>query len=93
MARKPDAEMAEFEASLLRSAKQAARGEYARVHEPADIVRWRRRPVGSTTASRKSATTIRLDEDILVAFKATGRGWQTRINNALKDWLTSHQLT
>ncbi len=93
MARKPDAEMTEFEVGLLRSAKQAARCQYACVHKPDDIVRRRGRSVGSTAASRKSATTIRLDEDILVAFKATGRGWQTRINNALKDWLTSHQLT
>lgn len=93
MAKKPDPEIAEFEAALLRSAKQAAQGQYARVHKPDDIVRRRGRPVGSTAATRKSATTIRLDEDIPVAFKATGRDWQTRINNALKDWLTSHQLT
>ncbi|MGN6662221.1 MAG: BrnA antitoxin family protein, partial [Achromobacter mucicolens] len=27
------------------------------------------------------------------AFKATGQGWQTRINNALRDWLKTHRLT
>ncbi|WP_147964528.1 BrnA antitoxin family protein, partial [Burkholderia pseudomallei] len=31
------------------------------------------------------ATTIRLDDDVLDAFKATGRGWQTRVNAALKE--------
>ncbi|SEI66152.1 BrnA antitoxin family protein [Achromobacter sp. NFACC18-2] len=93
MAKKPDPEIAEFEAALLRSAKQAARGQYARVHKPDDIVRRRGRPVGSTVATRKSATTIRLDEEILTAFKATGQGWQTRINNALRDWLKTHRLT
>ncbi|PTN49165.1 hypothetical protein DAI43_25310 [Achromobacter xylosoxidans] len=85
--------MADFEAALLRSAKQAAAGQYARVHTPDEIVRRRGRPVGSTAAVRKSATTIRLDEEVLAAFKATGQGWQTRMNNALRDWLKTHQLT
>lgn len=93
MPKKVDAEMAEFEAALLRSAKQAVDGKYARVHSPDEIVRRRGRPVGSTAAVRKSATTIRLDEEVLSAFKATGQGWQTRMNNALKDWLKTHQLT
>ncbi|MBN9478186.1 MAG: BrnA antitoxin family protein [Burkholderiales bacterium] len=45
---------------------------------------------GRPTGSSKSATTIRLDEEVLAAFRATGRGWQTRMNNALKDWLKTH---
>lgn len=93
MPKKPDAEMAEFEAALLRSAKQAVQGDFARVHTPAEIERRRGRPVGSIATTRKSATTIRLDEEVLAAFKATGQGWQTRINNALKDWLKTHRLT
>lgn len=39
---------------------------------------------------RKLSTTIRLDADVLNAFKATGPGWQTRMNAALKDWLNTH---
>lgn len=39
MPKNADAEMAEFEAALLRSIKQAAQGQYARVHTPAEIVR------------------------------------------------------
>ncbi|WP_147492032.1 BrnA antitoxin family protein, partial [Burkholderia pseudomallei] len=35
--------------------------------------------------------TIRLDDDVLDAFKATGRGWQTRVNAALKEWLKTHK--
>ncbi len=27
---------------------------------------------------------------IVEAFKATGKGWQTRMNAALKDWLKTH---
>lgn len=38
----------------------------------------------------KVFTGIRLDADILDAFKATGKGWQTRMNDALRDWLKAH---
>lgn len=38
----------------------------------------------------KVYTGIRLDADILDAFKATGKGWQTRMNDALKEWLDTH---
>ena len=38
----------------------------------------------------KEHVNIRLDADVLRAFKSTGRGWQTRLNNALRDWLSSH---
>jgi uncharacterized protein (DUF4415 family) len=41
--------------------------------------------------NRKRSTTIRFDEDVLEAFKATGPGgWQTRMNAALREWLASH---
>ncbi|MEI6747477.1 MAG: BrnA antitoxin family protein [Methylococcaceae bacterium] len=33
---------------------------------------------------------IKLDEDVLAQFRATGQGWQTRINDALKEWLAEH---
>jgi uncharacterized protein (DUF4415 family) len=42
-------------------------------------------------AEPKKAVNIRLAPDILAAFKATGKGWQTRINNALHDWLKEHK--
>lgn len=38
----------------------------------------------------KQAVTIRYDADIIAAFKATGAGWQTRMNDALRDWLAAH---
>ena len=30
--------------------------------------------------------------DVMAAFKATGAGWQTRMNDALRDWLRTHPL-
>jgi uncharacterized protein (DUF4415 family) len=42
------------------------------------------------TDTPKVFTGIRLDPDVLEAFRATGKGWQTRMNNALKEWLREH---
>jgi uncharacterized protein (DUF4415 family) len=38
----------------------------------------------------KVSTTIRLSPDVVQAFRATGSGWQTRIDAALQDWLKTH---
>lgn len=35
----------------------------------------------------KVPTTIRFDADVLAALKASGKGWQTRVNQAMRDWL------
>lgn len=48
----------------------------------------RGRPAGHTKASQ----TIRLDLDILAAFKSTGKGWQTRMNDALREWIKEHPI-
>lgn len=52
-----------------------------------------RKKMGRPVGSRKTATTIRFDDEILEAFKATGPGWQTRLNDAVKDWLKTHSPT
>lgn len=41
------------------------------------------RPKGTTT-STKSLVSLRLDNDVLEKFRATGTGWQSRINEALR---------
>jgi len=43
----------------------------------------RGRPKGSIT-SDKSLVSLRLDNDVLERFKASGPGWQSRINAALR---------
>ncbi len=45
----------------------------------------RGRPVGSTKPDAKKSITLRLDPDVLAAFKAGGAGWHARINKALRD--------
>lgn len=49
----------------------------------------RGRPLGSGT---KEQVAIRFDIEVLDAFRASGPGWQTRMNNALRDWLKHHPL-
>jgi uncharacterized protein (DUF4415 family) len=49
----------------------------------------RGRPVGSGS---KEQVAIRFDRDVLSAFRGSGPGWQTRMNEALRDWLRTHPL-
>jgi uncharacterized protein (DUF4415 family) len=89
---KMDEEMKAFAADVRESIAQAKRGEFARVHTPADISAYkaRGRPVGSTKDDAKQAVTVRYSPDVLAAFRASGAGRQTRMNDALKDWLQTH---
>jgi uncharacterized protein (DUF4415 family) len=47
---------------------------------------------GKQKGATKISTTVRFDTDVLSAFKATGKGWQTRMNEALKEWLKEHAV-
>ena len=55
----------------------------------ANIKRGRGRPA---TAVKRPTLNMRIDADVLEAFKATGQGWQTRINAALRE-AAAHGLT
>jgi uncharacterized protein (DUF4415 family) len=43
----------------------------------------RGRPKGSTT-SEKSLVSLRIDKDVLERFRASGPGWQRRVNEVLR---------
>lgn len=45
---------------------------------------------GAQKAPTKVPVTIRLSPDVVERFRATGEGWQTRVNAALQDWLKKH---
>jgi uncharacterized protein (DUF4415 family) len=45
------------------------------------------RPKAEITKERIS---IRLSPEVLAIFKATGKGWQTRIDVVLKEWINEH---
>lgn len=42
---------------------------------------------GPQKAPTKERVTIRLSPEVVQRFKATGSGWQTRVDAALQDWL------
>lgn len=48
---------------------------------------------GVQKAPTKERITIRLSPEVVKPFRATGDGWQTRVDAALKDWLKSHKPT
>jgi uncharacterized protein (DUF4415 family) len=49
----------------------------------AEYRRSRGRPAGAT----KEQVAIRFDRDVLTALRATGKGWQTRVNDVMREWV------
>lgn len=71
---------------LRESLEQAKRGEFAAVHTPEKILERRKpgRPKGSVQAVTKEPVKLRLDADLVAALRASGDGWQTRVNETLR---------
>lgn len=93
--RKPDPELVddenpEWTAKDFREAKPAAEVLPALFGE--EVAARMLQPKRGRPASLhpKEHVNLRLDAEVVDAFRATGRGWQTRLNAALKDWLKSH---
>lgn len=62
------------------------RAQPARKAMPADFMAAARNKVGRPRSDApKVAVSIRLDQDVVEHFKATGGGWQSRINAALAE--------
>ncbi|MBF0427204.1 MAG: BrnA antitoxin family protein [Magnetococcales bacterium] len=55
-----------------------------------ELALFRRREGRPPEYATEVSTTVRLDADVISAFRATGKGWQTRMNAALKEWLKTH---
>ncbi len=51
--------------------------------------RGRGRPVGS---GKKEQLTVRFDIEVVEAFRQGGDGWQTKMNDALREWLMEHRV-
>lgn len=67
------------------TAEVAARAKPAAEVLPAEVMAAFKKKAGRPRAeAAKVAVSLRLDPDVLAAFKATGAGWQTRINDALR---------
>jgi len=46
-----------------------------------------RRARGPQRAATKQPVNVRLSPEVLTWFRATGKGWQTRLDAALKEWI------
>lgn len=51
----------------------------------------RRRVRGPQRAPRKVATAIRLSPEVVDYFKAAGPGWQSRLDDALREYVQTHK--
>ena len=49
-----------------------------------------RRMRGPQKTPTKEQVAIRLSPEVLAYFRATGQGWQTRMDAALKEWIAQH---
>lgn len=48
------------------------------------------RPMGRPKSNNpKKQVTVRLDAEVIAYFKAAGKGWQTRLNAALQEYIQS----
>jgi uncharacterized protein (DUF4415 family) len=45
---------------------------------------------GRPKGARKRVVSLSLDLDVVDALRASGRGWQTRANEVLKNWIFAH---
>ena len=95
MARKPNPELIDEDApeataewfQKARPASDVLPGLFGKSAAQALLKPKRGRPFA---AHPKEHVNIRLDADIVGAFKRTGSGWQTRLNDALREWLRTH---
>lgn len=70
-------------------ARELASADFARMKPASDLtpqlVERAARRRGKQKAFTKERITIRIDADIAAHFRATGPGWQTRLNDALRN--------
>jgi uncharacterized protein (DUF4415 family) len=89
----PDPSVRALEESLLQSFDEAMRTGQSLVHTPESIVARRKgRPFGTVAAQTKEALKMRVDADVLSALRATGKGWQTRVNAWLREGVSTGKL-
>lgn len=83
-------------------ARGVTRSDYAEIPELGDeffngadehrsgapVKRGRGRPAGA----KKAQMNLRIDLEVIEAYRAQGDGWQTRMNEALRDYAKSHGM-
>ena len=85
-----DEEEAEIQRQIVEDPDDSAHWEHRAPARPAievdpGLVEWSRRARGSQKAPTKVPVYIRLDADIVEHFRDGGKGWQTRLNDTLRE--------
>lgn len=61
---------------------------FKRFHELPEAMQARLRGVrGKQKAPTKALISLRVSRDVLGRFRATGKGWQGRMDEALREWI------
>lgn len=85
-----DPDTRELDDAWFAQAKRSAEVLPTDVHAELVAINRRVGVRGPQKAPTKRPTTIRFDVDVLEALKATGKGWQTRVNDAMREWVKTH---
>lgn len=80
----PDDENPEWTSEEMRDAKPAL-NVISEVFGPQAAEAIKRRPGRPAKSDKKVNQTLRLDPDVLEAFRREGSGWQARINAVLRE--------
>ena len=87
---RPDADNPEWMRKDIAKARPAAEVLPGLIGAKATEELFRRRRGRPPKATRKVNQTIRLDPDVLAAYRQEGRGWQTLINTVLREHMPGH---
>ena len=68
--------------------------DFARARPAAEVLspRLLRRVRGAQKTPTKERITIRLSRDVLGKFRGSGPGWQSKVDDALRQWLKRHSI-
>ena len=83
-ASRPDDENPEWTEAEIRTARPAVE-VFAELFGPKAAEMLKRGPGRPMKADKKVNQTLRLDADVLEAYRQQGRGWQARINHVLRE--------
>jgi len=84
-ASRPDAENPEWTAEDMRAARPLLE---VLPKEVVEAIRRYRGQRGPQRAPTKEMISLRVDRDVVAAYRATGPGWQVRANEALRAYAT-----
>ena len=89
MSKRPNPEMIDVENPELTEEWFKRATPFSALPEPLQAV-LSPRSRGPQNKLLKERISIRLSPEVVTTFRASGAGWQTRLDAALKDWLKTH---